>query len=199
MVLRELGFPEPGTDPVTLRPAFEVRRTHVHGVQERTSHRRTSHVAEPGVGHMAGHRQSKKRRYVTWAVAGAAVVAGAGIAAQSSMAATTWPAQKTYTGRAFDTCTAPSARRDEGLARRPLRRRRRLHRRQEPRLRPAQPHRLLGEVGQRASAGSSSRCTSAPSRPARPAPTPRSSPPPPPPPSARPTRRTRSPRPRRSA
>jgi hypothetical protein len=36
------------------------------------------------------------------------VVAGAGIAAQSSMAATTWPAQKTYTGRAFDTCTAPS-------------------------------------------------------------------------------------------
>ncbi|MDX2681662.1 glycoside hydrolase domain-containing protein [Streptomyces sp. NY05-11A] len=40
--------------------------------------------------------------------AGAAVVAGAGIAAQTSMAATAWPAQKTYTGRAFDTCTAPS-------------------------------------------------------------------------------------------
>ncbi|MER5909267.1 glycoside hydrolase domain-containing protein [Streptomyces sp. NPDC001982] len=57
---------------------------------------------------MAGHRQSKKRRYITWAVAGAAVVAGGGIAAQTSMAATTWPAQKTYTGRAFDTCTAPS-------------------------------------------------------------------------------------------
>ncbi|MFJ9868284.1 glycoside hydrolase domain-containing protein [Streptomyces sp. NPDC101165] len=57
---------------------------------------------------MAGHRQSKKRRYVTWAVAGTAVVAGAGIAAQTSMAATTWPAQKTFTGRAFDTCTAPS-------------------------------------------------------------------------------------------
>ncbi|MCX5056547.1 DUF1906 domain-containing protein [Streptomyces sp. NBC_00201] len=57
---------------------------------------------------MAGHRQSKKRRYVTWGVAGAAVVAGAGIAAQTSMAATTWPAQKTYTGRAFDTCAAPS-------------------------------------------------------------------------------------------
>ncbi|MDH6609392.1 hypothetical protein M2164_005027 [Streptomyces sp. SAI-208] len=54
------------------------------------------------------HRQSKKRRYVTWAVTGAAVVAGAGLAAQSSMAATTWPAQKTYTGRAFDTCAAPS-------------------------------------------------------------------------------------------
>jgi hypothetical protein len=36
------------------------------------------------------------------------VVAGAGIAAQTSMAAPSWPAQKTYTGRAFDTCTAPS-------------------------------------------------------------------------------------------
>lgn len=57
---------------------------------------------------MAEHRQSKRRRYVTWAVAGAAVAAGAGIAAQTSMAATTWPAQKTFTGRAFDTCTAPS-------------------------------------------------------------------------------------------
>jgi hypothetical protein len=57
---------------------------------------------------MSGHRQSKKRRYITWGVAGAAVVAGAGIAAQTSMAATTWPAQKTFTGRAFDTCAAPS-------------------------------------------------------------------------------------------
>ncbi|MBX7552372.1 glycoside hydrolase domain-containing protein [Streptomyces sp. NPDC004232] len=57
---------------------------------------------------MAGHRQSKKRRYITWAAVGAAVVAGAGIAAQTSMAATVWPAQKTFTGRAFDTCTAPS-------------------------------------------------------------------------------------------
>ncbi|MFK4148002.1 glycoside hydrolase domain-containing protein [Streptomyces sp. NPDC004065] len=57
---------------------------------------------------MAEHRQSRKRRYITWGVAGAAVVAGAGIAAQTSMAATTWPAQKTFTGRAFDTCTAPS-------------------------------------------------------------------------------------------
>ncbi|MFE3169021.1 glycoside hydrolase domain-containing protein [Streptomyces sp. NPDC059224] len=57
---------------------------------------------------MSSHRQSRKRRYITWGVAGAAVVAGAGIAAQTSMAATTWPAQKTYTGRAFDTCTAPS-------------------------------------------------------------------------------------------
>lgn len=57
---------------------------------------------------MAEHRHSKKRRYITWGVAGAAVVAGAGIAAQTSMAATTWPAQKTFTGRAFDTCTAPS-------------------------------------------------------------------------------------------
>ncbi|MFF8728245.1 glycoside hydrolase domain-containing protein [Streptomyces sp. NPDC015171] len=57
---------------------------------------------------MAGHRQSKKRKYISWAVAGAAVVAGGGIAAQTSMAATAWPAQKTFTGRAFDTCTAPS-------------------------------------------------------------------------------------------
>ncbi|MFB7335502.1 DUF1906 domain-containing protein [Streptomyces adustus] len=57
---------------------------------------------------MSSHRQSRKRRYVTWGVAGVAVVAGAGIAAQTSMAATTWPAQKTFTGRAFDTCAAPS-------------------------------------------------------------------------------------------
>lgn len=57
---------------------------------------------------MAGHRLSKKGRYIAWATAGAVVVAGAGIAAQTSMAATAWPAQKTFTGRAFDTCTAPS-------------------------------------------------------------------------------------------
>lgn len=57
---------------------------------------------------MSSHRQSKKRRYVACATAGVAVVAGAGIAAQNSMAATTWPAQRTYTGRAFDACTAPS-------------------------------------------------------------------------------------------
>ncbi|MEW2134893.1 glycoside hydrolase domain-containing protein [Streptomyces sp. NPDC005435] len=57
---------------------------------------------------MSSHRLSKKGRYIAWATAGAAVLAGAGIAAQSSMAATTWPAQKTFTGRAFDTCTAPS-------------------------------------------------------------------------------------------
>ncbi|QLJ00012.1 DUF1906 domain-containing protein [Streptomyces sp. NEAU-sy36] len=57
---------------------------------------------------MAGHRQSKKRRYIAWSAAGVVVVAGAGLAAQTSMAATTWPAQKTFTGRAFDTCAAPS-------------------------------------------------------------------------------------------
>ncbi|GAA5013415.1 hypothetical protein GCM10023335_36190 [Streptomyces siamensis] len=45
---------------------------------------------------------------MAWAVAGAAVAAGAGIAAQTSMAATAWPAQRTFTGRAFDTCAAPS-------------------------------------------------------------------------------------------
>jgi hypothetical protein len=58
---------------------------------------------------MSSHRLSRKRRYIAWSTAGAAVVAGAGIAAQASSAATVWPAQKTYTGRAFDTCTAPSA------------------------------------------------------------------------------------------
>ncbi|WP_028803902.1 glycoside hydrolase domain-containing protein [Streptomyces sp. 142MFCol3.1] len=57
---------------------------------------------------MSSHRQSRKRRYVAWAVAGAAVAAGAGIAAQTSMASTAWPAQRTFTGRAFDTCAAPS-------------------------------------------------------------------------------------------
>lgn len=60
-----------------------------------------------GVG-MSRHRLSKKGRYIAWMTAGAAVVAGAGITAQTSMAAPAWPAQKTYTGRAFDTCTAPS-------------------------------------------------------------------------------------------
>lgn len=58
---------------------------------------------------MSSHRMSKKGRYIAWATAGVAVVAGAGIAAQTSMAATTWPAQRTFTGRAFDTCAAPSA------------------------------------------------------------------------------------------
>ncbi|MER8014389.1 glycoside hydrolase domain-containing protein [Streptomyces griseoluteus] len=58
---------------------------------------------------MSSHRLSRKSRYVAWATAGVAVVAGAGVAAQVSSAATVWPAQRTFTGRAFDTCTAPSA------------------------------------------------------------------------------------------
>src|SRR5690242_6663828 len=58
---------------------------------------------------MSSHRHSKKRRYFVWGAVGVAVLVGAGIAAQTSMAATTWPAQVTYTGRAFDTCAAPSA------------------------------------------------------------------------------------------
>ncbi|MEU1214976.1 glycoside hydrolase domain-containing protein [Streptomyces sp. NPDC005790] len=57
---------------------------------------------------MSRHRLSRKSRYIAWATTGVVVVAGAGFAAQTSMAATAWPAQKTYTGRAFDTCTAPS-------------------------------------------------------------------------------------------
>ncbi|MGW2210371.1 glycoside hydrolase domain-containing protein [Streptomyces sp. NPDC001781] len=58
---------------------------------------------------MSSHRLSRKSRHLAWATAGVAVVAGAGIAAQASSAATVWPAQRTFTGRAFDTCTAPSA------------------------------------------------------------------------------------------
>ncbi|MFE9367966.1 glycoside hydrolase domain-containing protein [Streptomyces sp. NPDC006978] len=57
---------------------------------------------------MSRHRLSRKSRYIAWSTTGVVVVAGAGFAAQTSMAATAWPAQKTYTGRAFDTCTAPS-------------------------------------------------------------------------------------------
>ncbi|MEU7566898.1 glycoside hydrolase domain-containing protein [Streptomyces fradiae] len=57
---------------------------------------------------MPKHRLSRKNRYIALAATGAVVVAGAGVAAQTSTAAPAWPAQKTYTGRAFDTCTAPS-------------------------------------------------------------------------------------------
>ncbi|MER5181760.1 glycoside hydrolase domain-containing protein [Streptomyces sp. NPDC002896] len=57
---------------------------------------------------MSSHRASRKSRYIAWAAAGAAVLAGAGIAAQNSLATTSWPAAKVYTGRAFDTCAAPS-------------------------------------------------------------------------------------------
>ncbi|MEU8618508.1 glycoside hydrolase domain-containing protein [Streptomyces sp. NPDC048623] len=58
---------------------------------------------------MAGHRLSKKRRYIAAATGGVVAVVGAVVAAQTSMAATVWPAQKTFTGRAFDTCAAPSS------------------------------------------------------------------------------------------
>ncbi|MFF0428993.1 glycoside hydrolase domain-containing protein [Streptomyces sp. NPDC004520] len=57
---------------------------------------------------MPKHRMSRKGRYIAMGATGVVVVAGAGVAAQTSMAATVWPAQKTYTGRAFDACTAPS-------------------------------------------------------------------------------------------
>ncbi|WP_055587739.1 glycoside hydrolase domain-containing protein [Streptacidiphilus griseoplanus] len=57
---------------------------------------------------MSKHRLSKKGRYVAWGTAAAAAVAGSVVMAQTSMAATTWPAQRTFTGRAFDACTAPS-------------------------------------------------------------------------------------------
>ncbi|MFD8572240.1 glycoside hydrolase domain-containing protein [Streptomyces sp. NPDC059639] len=55
------------------------------------------------------HRLSKRNRYLAWSAAGAVVVAGGAFAATTASAATTWPAQKTFTGRAFDACTAPSA------------------------------------------------------------------------------------------
>ncbi|MFI8826111.1 glycoside hydrolase domain-containing protein [Streptomyces sp. NPDC053431] len=57
---------------------------------------------------MANHRLSKKRRYVAAATGGVVAVVSAVVAAQTSSAATVWPAQKTFTGRAFDTCAAPS-------------------------------------------------------------------------------------------
>ncbi|MGW6790799.1 glycoside hydrolase domain-containing protein [Streptomyces chartreusis] len=57
---------------------------------------------------MSRHRLSRRGRYIAWATTGLVVLGGAGFAAQTSMAAGTWPAQKTFTGRAFDTCTAPS-------------------------------------------------------------------------------------------
>ncbi|WP_327269899.1 DUF1906 domain-containing protein [Streptomyces sp. NBC_01218] len=57
---------------------------------------------------MSRHRLSKKGRYIAWGTAAAVAVVSSGVVAQTSMAATTWPAQKTFTGQAFDTCTAPS-------------------------------------------------------------------------------------------
>ncbi|MFD5074152.1 glycoside hydrolase domain-containing protein [Streptomyces sp. NPDC058371] len=57
---------------------------------------------------MSSHRLSRRGRYLAWSITGVVVAAGAGIAAQTSMATTALPAQKTYTGRAFDACTAPS-------------------------------------------------------------------------------------------
>lgn len=62
-----------------------------------------------GTSRKPAHRLSKRHRYIAWGAAGATIVAGGGVLAQSTSAATPWPAQKTYTGRAFDTCTAPSA------------------------------------------------------------------------------------------
>ncbi|WP_299540308.1 glycoside hydrolase domain-containing protein [uncultured Streptomyces sp.] len=55
------------------------------------------------------HRLSKRNRYLAWGAAGVVVAAGGAFAATSASATTAWPAQKTFTGRAFDACTAPSA------------------------------------------------------------------------------------------
>ncbi|MDG4856766.1 DUF1906 domain-containing protein [Streptomyces sp. T-3] len=62
-----------------------------------------------GTSRKPAHRLSKRNRYIAWGAAGATIVTGGGVLAQSAPAATTVPAKKTYTGRAFDTCTAPSA------------------------------------------------------------------------------------------
>ncbi len=148
---------------------------------------------------MPKHRLSRRGRYIALATTGAAVVAGAGIAAQTSMAAPAWPAQKTYTGRAFDACTAPSLAamtawkkdayyggvavyiggKNRGCA--------------QPNL--TKPWvKSVDTLGWRIIP-----CTSAPSRPARRASTRSGSPRPPPPRSGPPTPTTRSPGPRRSA
>ncbi|MFE4588771.1 glycoside hydrolase domain-containing protein [Streptomyces laurentii] len=57
---------------------------------------------------MARHRLSRRSRSIAAGTGAAVAVAGAVVVAQTSSAATVWPAQKTFTGRAFDTCTAPS-------------------------------------------------------------------------------------------
>ncbi|MFD4753879.1 glycoside hydrolase domain-containing protein [Streptomyces sp. NPDC058426] len=55
------------------------------------------------------HRRSKRGRWIALGTS-AAVVAGVGVfAATQAGASTVWPAQKTFKGRAFDTCTAPSS------------------------------------------------------------------------------------------
>ncbi|MFD9291392.1 glycoside hydrolase domain-containing protein [Streptomyces sp. NPDC060030] len=55
------------------------------------------------------HRLSKRNRYLAWAATGVVVAAGGAFAATNASATTAWPAQKTFTGRAFDACTAPSS------------------------------------------------------------------------------------------
>ncbi|MDR3081443.1 MAG: DUF1906 domain-containing protein [Streptomyces sp.] len=55
------------------------------------------------------HRLSKRNRYLAWGATAVVVAAGGAFAATTASATTTWPAQKTYTGRAFDACTAPSS------------------------------------------------------------------------------------------
>ncbi|WP_256107386.1 glycoside hydrolase domain-containing protein [Streptomyces sp. ODS05-4] len=63
---------------------------------------------------MSKHRLSRKGRYIALGATAAVVAAGGGIVATTSMAApgkpatAAFPPQKTFTGRAFDTCTAPS-------------------------------------------------------------------------------------------
>jgi hypothetical protein len=57
---------------------------------------------------LSGHRISKRRRYAAWSAAGvAALIGGALTANAATTSTTTRPAPSLYSGRAFDTCTAP--------------------------------------------------------------------------------------------
>ncbi|MGA5171303.1 MULTISPECIES: glycoside hydrolase domain-containing protein [Streptomyces] len=61
---------------------------------------------------MSKHRLSKRKRTIAWAVAGVTVAAGGALTATAVSTTTTaapkLPAPSLYSGRAFDTCTAPS-------------------------------------------------------------------------------------------
>ncbi|WP_329139287.1 DUF1906 domain-containing protein [Streptomyces sp. NBC_01476] len=58
---------------------------------------------------MSSHRMSRRGRYVAWSVAGAALLVGGALTAQAATSSgSARPAPTVYSGRAFDTCTAPS-------------------------------------------------------------------------------------------
>ncbi|MFD7918845.1 glycoside hydrolase domain-containing protein [Streptomyces sp. NPDC059740] len=57
---------------------------------------------------MPKHRMSRRGRYLAWSAAGAALLLGGALTAQATTAGSGRPAPTLYSGRAFDTCTAPS-------------------------------------------------------------------------------------------